>query len=165
MDSIVQPQNLKGLIFVADAAALSADGDDTNALTETAQYLYDTLLTLQTRHTTSKTSKGPAEMPVMIAANKLDLFTALPAKLVKNVLETEITKLRSTKSKGLLDSGIGMDDSATEYQEALGGAGEGKFEFKLMEEYNVPVEILGGNVLGSEGADVAKWWDWLGKHL
>ncbi|KAL9091542.1 MAG: hypothetical protein Q9159_001402 [Coniocarpon cinnabarinum] len=163
-DSMSKPHNLKGIVFVVDSAALSADVEDTEALTETAQYLHDILLTLQTRQTRSKSSRGVAQMPVMVAANKLDLFTALPAKLVKSTLESEITRLRSTKSKGLLDSGVGMDDNDQDDREVLGGAGEGKFEFKLMEEYDVPVEVLGGSVQGAE-PDTAAWWTWIGQNL
>lgn len=104
-------------------------------------------------------------MPILIAANKLDLFTALPTKLVKNCLESELTKLRNTKAKGLLDSGIGLDDDL-EDREVLGGSGEGKFDFSLLEEYNIAVEVSGGNVLSSDGSsDVKEWWDWIGRHL
>lgn len=149
---------------MVDAAALSSEGGADGGLTEAAQFLHDILLALQNRYTKAKTSKGPAETPIMVAANKLDLFTALPAKLVKTALETEITKLRTTKSKGLLDSGIGMDDESEDH-EVLGGNGEGRFEFKLMEEYNVPIEVVGGNVMGAEGSDTAKWWDWIGRRL
>ena len=150
---------------MVDAAALSSDAEDTATLTETAQYLHDILLVLQNRQNSAKTSKGPTEISIMVAANKLDLFTALPAKLVKKSLESEITKLRISRSKGLLDSGVGMSDDLTDEQEILGGAGEGGFEFKLMEEYNVFVEVVGGNVLGSEGADTKSWLEWFGQQL
>ena len=165
LESVLSPQNIKGIIFLVDAAALSSESEDVVALTETAQYLHDILLMLQIRHTSGKSSRSSSDIPVMIVANKLDLFTALPAKLVKNALETEITKLRTTRSKGLLDSGIGMDDGAVEDQDILGGAGEGRFEFKLMEEYNVFIEVIGGNVLGADGPDTSKWWEWIGKQI
>ena len=104
-------------------------------------------------------------MPVLIAANKLDLFTALPAKLVGSSLETELSKIRTSRSKGLLDSGIGMDDDTAEDRDTLGGAGEGNFKFAMMEEYNVHIEVAGGNVTGTGGANVDKWWAWIGNHL
>lgn len=136
-----------------------------SSLAEAADYLHDVLLALQKRISSGKASKNQTSMPVLIAANKLDLFTALPTKLVKNGLESELTKLRGTKSKGLLDSGIGMDDDL-EDREILGGAGAGKFDFSLMEEYNVPIEVAGGSVLSADGtADVKEWWDWIGRHL
>lgn len=167
LDNIVNPQNLKGIIFMVDATTLSsAAGDESeNSLAEAAEYLHEILLTLQKRHTNSKTSKGPGEMPVLIAPNKLDLFTSLPTKLVKDALETEITKLRNSRSKGLMDSGIGMDDGPTDEIEILGGGGEGSFDFGLMEEYNIPVHVAGGSVLGNDGPDTEKWWEWIGNHL
>ena len=168
LDHVTKPQNVKGILFVIDAAALAEDGStgsETAALTEAAQYLHDVLLTLQIRQTRTKTSKGASQMPVMVVANKLDLFTAYPAQLVKYALEREITKLRTTRSKGLVDSGVGMDDDQMDDPEMLGGGGEGDFEFKLLEEYNVPVEVVGGNVLGGKGADTKDWWDWIGRHL
>ena len=58
-----------------------------------------------------------------------------------------------------------MDDDTADERDTLGGAGEGAFEFGLMEEYNIPVEVIGGNVLGVEGATVGQWWDWIGNHL
>lgn len=154
-------------MFVVDAATLSNDTEDIveGGLTEAAEYLHDILLTLQKRYTSSKSSKGPSEMPVLIAANKLDLFTALPAKLVGSSLEAELTRIRASRSKGLLDSGIGMDDDSAEDRDVLGGAGEGAFKFGMMEEYNIPIEVSGGSVMGSEGADVQNWWQWIADHL
>jgi len=109
---------------------------------------------------------GPKELPVLVAANKLDLFTALPAPLVKTALEAEITSVRSSRNKGLLDSGVGMNDAgAGEEKEWLGDGGEGKFDFSQMEEVNVPVTVVGGNVLGGDGPDVKQWWDWIGGNL
>ncbi|MCJ1310561.1 hypothetical protein MMC25_004226 [Agyrium rufum] len=162
-DSIVKPQNLKGLIFVVDAANLAPESP---GLREAAEYLHDMLLSLQRRTTSIKTSRVPGEIAVLIAANKVDLFTALPAPLVRLALEAEITKVRSSRSAGLLDSGIGVsDDGPGEEQEVLGEGGDGKFEFRQMEEANVDVQILGGCVVSEEGPDVSKWWDWIGGNL
>jgi len=162
MESITNPQHLKGIVFVVDATNVS---DGSSGLTEAAEYLHDILLTLQKRYTSSKTSKGPTEVSFLIAPNKLDLFTALPPKLVRNILENEISKLRSTRSKGLLDAGVGVDEDAVDERDVLGGGGEGKFDFGLMEEYNVLVKVVGGNVLGAEGADVSQWWEWIARCL
>jgi signal recognition particle receptor subunit beta len=168
LNNVVDPTNLKGIIFVVDAATLAAGSEEDvvdGGLAEAAEYLHDILLTLQKRFTSSKSSKGPSEMPVLIAANKLDLFTALPAKLVGSSLEAELSRIRASRSKGLLDSGIGMDDDGAEDRDTLGGGGEGSFKFMMMEEYNVPVEVAGGNVTGTEGPQVQKWWEWIGNHL
>ena len=154
--------SLKGLIFVVDAAALSSAA----GLGEAATYLHDVLLALQKRHTDSKTSKGPAGVPVLIAANKLDLFTALPAPLVKKRLEQEITKIRSTRAKGLLDSGVGIEDEG-EDREWLGEGGEGEFEFKQMREAEIEVSVVGGNASakGDEKPQVEQWWAWIAQQM
>lgn len=168
---LVAPQNLKGIIYLVDAANLSSDsagvsGSSSSGLTEAAEYLHDILLALQKRYTNAKTSKGPRETPVLIAANKMDLFTALPAPLVKAALEAEITRVRDTRAKGLLDSGIGMDeDGDREERDWLGDGGEGKFTFKQMEEVNVVVEVKGGNVVGGQGGEVGEWWEWISRQL
>lgn len=145
-----------------DAATLSA-GDE--GLRHTADYLHDVLLLLQKRmESKNKAVKALKEIPVLIAANKMDLFTALPAALVKSSLETEITKVRNSRSKGLLDSGIGMEDDG-DRDEWLGEVGSKEFKFKQMEEFDVTVEVSGGNVTGGEGPSVEKWWGWVSDRL
>ncbi|PMD55283.1 P-loop containing nucleoside triphosphate hydrolase protein [Hyaloscypha bicolor E] len=160
--SLTNPQNLKGLIFLVDAATLSA-GDE--GLRQTADYLHDVLLLLQKRVTGSKAAKAMKEIPVLIAANKMDLFIALPAALVKSSLEAEITKVRTSRSKGLLDSGIGMGDAEDEKDDWLGEMGSTSFKFSQMEEFDISVEVLGGNVVGGEGPTVDKWWKWISERL
>lgn len=153
---------------MVDAADLSSstEGDSNEGLRQAAEYLHDLLLLLQTRSTKSKSSKAPKELPVLVAANKLDLFTALPAPLVQKALEAEITNVRTSKSKGLLDSGIDMNEpDVGEEKDWLGDGGEGTFKFSQMEEVNVFVTVLGGNVVGTDGPDVGKWWDWIGSNL
>lgn len=167
-DNVVKPQNLQGIIFMVDAADLStsAGSDTREGLRQAADYLHDLLLLLQTRSTKSNSSKAPKVLPVLVAANKLDLFTALPAPLVQKALETEITSVRSSRIKGLLDSGIDMDENDVgEEKDWLGDSGTGKFAFSQLDEVNVPVTVLGGNVVGCDGPDVAKWWDWIGSNL
>jgi signal recognition particle receptor subunit beta len=124
---------------------------------------------LQKRYTSAKTSKGPKEIPVLVACNKMDLFTALPANLVKSLLEKTITEVRSNKAKALRDAGAALDggeDEVDEEKEWLGEGGEGAFAFEQMREIGTSVDVLGGNVMGGkEGGDVAKWWEWLAQHL
>jgi signal recognition particle receptor subunit beta len=117
--------------------------------------------------TSSKASKALKEIPVLIAANKMDLFTALPATLIKTTLEVEIGNVRNSKSKGLLDSGIGMGDAAEaeEKDDWVGEVGSSEFKFSQMNEFNISVEVAGGAVMGPEGADAEKWWNWVGERL
>ena len=164
MDSISKSQNLQGIVFLVDAADLSLEASE--GARQAAEYLHDILLQLQKRATSGKTSRAPKEMPVLIAANKLDLFTALPASLVKSTLESEITKLRNSLSAGLLDSGVGTKhpDAAGE-QDWLGEVGDGPFGFAQLQEFNIQVKVLGGNVIGVDGSDIKQWWDWIGSIL
>lgn len=162
LSSLNAGNNLKGLIFVVDSAAISSP----TGLTETATYLHDLLLLLQKRHTGARTSRGPASLPILIAANKADLFTALPEKLVARNLEDEITRIRSTRAKSLLDSGIGMEDQDDE-RDWLGEGGEGSFKFDQMRESEIEITVAGGNVLGEDGgkAQIDEWWNWIGENM
>ena len=146
-----------------DAATLSS-GDD--GLRQTADYLHDVLLVLQKRMSNSKAAKKLKEIPVLIAANKMDLFTAIPIGLVKKNLEAEITKVRTSRSKGLLDSGIGMDDGGDdEKDDWLGEMGSTDFKFSQMEEFDVQIEVVGGSVAGGEPPRVHDWWNWIAERL
>ncbi|KAL7892744.1 signal recognition particle receptor beta subunit domain-containing protein [Trichoderma sp. SZMC 28014] len=83
MGKLACMDKVKAVVFVVDAAALG----EQETLAPTAAYLYDMLLFLQKRATSK--GKDKAAIPVLIAANKMDLFTALPATMVKSHLEME----------------------------------------------------------------------------
>ncbi|KAH8673792.1 srp receptor beta subunit [Xylariales sp. PMI_506] len=155
MKRLTAKETPRGVVFVVDAAALD------ESLATTAGYLYDILLTLQKRMGTGKTSRAIKEVHVLIAANKTDLFTALPASLVKNNLEAELGRIRKSRSKGLLDSGVG-DDEVQENDDWLGSYGSEKFGFGQMREFDIEVDVMGGSVL--EGK-VDKWWEWVAERI
>ncbi|KAF2684411.1 P-loop containing nucleoside triphosphate hydrolase protein [Lentithecium fluviatile CBS 122367] len=161
---LANPSNVRGIVFVVDAASVAEEP----GLNETAAYLHDVLLALQKRYTGAKTSKGPKEIPVLIAANKMDLFTALPPNLVKLQLEKAISEVRKSKAKGLKDSGVAIgaeDDGLDEEREWLGEGGEGSFEFGQMEEAGTGVVVKGGNVVGGNGVHVGDWFEWIADLL
>lgn len=159
MGRVAKTEKLKAIVFVVDAAALS----EQEVLAPTASYLYDVLLYLQKK--AGDKSKAKAVIPVLIAANKMDLFTALPATLVKSHLEAELTRIRASKSKGLLDSGVGIDDVGSEEQDAwLGEFGSEKFSFQQMREFDIEVDVAGGNIMAAE-PDVNKWWWWIAQRV
>jgi signal recognition particle receptor subunit beta len=148
---------LRGVMYVLDAATL----DD--SLADAATYLYDVLLALQKRAGSGRTSRSPNAVHVLIAANKLDLFTALPASLVRSNLEAELGRIRQSRSKGLLDSGVGTDDIGSEEQDNwLGEYGSEKFAFGQLREFDIEVDVIGGSVL--EGS-IDKWWDWISSRI
>lgn len=152
-------------MFVVDAAAIAEEA----GLNEAAEYLHDVLLALQKRYTSAKSSKGPKEIPVLIAANKMDLFTALPANLVKFQLEKAITAVRASRAKALRDAGAalsGGEDDVDEEKEWLGEGGEGAFAFSQLQEIGTNVNVVGGNVVnGKERGDVGAWWAWIAEQL
>ncbi|KAJ1335261.1 signal recognition particle receptor subunit beta [Microdochium nivale] len=152
------PSTLRGIVYVVDAATL----DD--LLAPAAAYLYDVLLALQRRaSSSSSSSRAPRPIPVLVAANKSDLFTALPASLVRSQLESEITRVRSFRSKGMLDSGVGVDDIGSEENDAwLGAYGTDKFTFAQMREFDIDVDVVAGSVLEGE---VDKWWQWIAERI
>lgn len=155
---------VRAVVFLCDAAALS----DPDALRHAAAYLYDVLLLLQRRASARiRAGTPPAKCgtPVLVAANKLDLFTALPGTAVKSSLESEITRIRASRSKGLLDSGVGADDVGSEAQDDwLGEYGSQKFTFEQMGEFSIQVDVIGGNVSG-EGPGIEKWWQWMAYRI
>jgi signal recognition particle receptor subunit beta len=161
---LANPSNVRGIVFVVDAASIAEEA----GLNEAAEYLHDVLLALQKRYTSAKTSKGPKEIPVLLAANKMDLFTALPPHLVRVSLEKAISQVRKSRAKGLKDSGVAMggdEDGIDEERDWLGEGGEGAFQFQQMEEVGTSVAVLGGNVLGADGSDVKSWFEWIAEHL
>lgn len=159
MGRLGRVERLRAVVFMVDASALG----EPETLAPTASYLYDVLLFLQ-RKATEKT-KAKVSVPLLIAANKMDLFTALPATLVKVHLEAELTRIRASKSKGLLDSGVGVDEIGSEEQDSwLGEYGSEKFSFEQMREFDIDVEVLPGSVSG-DGSEAEKWWWWIAQRV
>lgn len=159
MGKLARTEKVKAVVFMVDAAALG----EQETIAPTAAYLYDVLLFLQKR--ASSKGKDKASIPVLIAANKMDLFTALPATMVKSHLEAELSRIRASRSKGLLDSGVGIDDVGSEEQDGwLGEYGSDKFTFQQMNEFDIDIDVLAGSVLTEEpGAD--KWWWWIAQRV
>jgi signal recognition particle receptor subunit beta len=98
----------------------------------------------------------------------MDLFTALPANLVKLQLEKAITEVRTRRAVALRDAGAalgGGQEELDEEKEWLGEGGDGSFEFAQMQDVGMSVEVRGGNVIGKEGSEVKEWWEWVGELL
>ncbi|GAB7362977.1 hypothetical protein MBLNU230_g3272t1 [Neophaeotheca triangularis] len=158
-------RNLRGLVFVADSAACATQA----GLTATAEYLHHLLLRLQKRHTRHPGSKPPAPVPVLVAAGKQDVFTALPAGLVGRRLEEEVGRVRESRSRGVVGvEGEGEAGAAEDEAEWLGEFGEGRaFEFRELEQFGVEVRVVGGSGRGEgeSGVGVQGWWDWIAEVL
>ncbi|RMZ89354.1 hypothetical protein DV736_g3417, partial [Chaetothyriales sp. CBS 134916] len=159
----IQKPAVRGIIFVADSSAL--DSSSSAVSQDTGSFLHDTLLALQKRKTAKATSKARADIPVLVAANKQDLFTALPQGAVRDRLQTEIERVRVSRSKGLTT--VGKEDEEPDEHDTLAGGGDNKFSFQLLQdEYGIRVDVLGGAVRGEEaGKGVRKWEQWIGGLL
>lgn len=161
-----QSTRLKAVVFVVDAAALA----EPDVLADTASYLYDVLLALQRRMGNTRTSKAPYAIPLLVAANKADLFTALPARLVRTSLEKELGRIRRTRSRGLLDSGADdaaggdLGPGADDADDWLGEYGSAEFKFDQMREFDTEVDVVSGNITG-DGPGVDAWWGWIGSRI
>ncbi|BFZ59369.1 hypothetical protein YB2330_000377 [Saitoella coloradoensis] len=132
----------KGLVFVIDSAALARP----DAIRAVAEQLYALFVRLQ---------KVKTAVPVLIACNKSDLFTALPAPRVKTLLEAEIEKIRKIRSAEIsLAEGEDEED-----KELLGWEGE-DFKFGMLE--GTEVEVVSGSVDKNE---VQAWKDWMAERV
>ncbi|OOQ88869.1 SRP receptor beta subunit [Penicillium brasilianum] len=159
---------LRGVIFMVDTAALV----DETILRDTATYLHDVLLILQKRALGKgkSSTKRSAEIPVLVAANKQDLFTALPPGSVREKLEAEIDRIRKSKTRGLMDASMDSAALDTEDDDILGDDdAQGIFSFKLLEQVGVKVDVTGGAVKGDQqeeyGSGVRRWEEWVGMCL
>jgi signal recognition particle receptor subunit beta len=164
-----ETSRIRGVIFVVDAASLS-EGDEN--LRDAAGYLHDVLLLLQkdALNKGRSFSKVGDRVSVLVAANKQDLFTALPPGSVRDKLETEIDRIRKSRRRGLMDAGVGSGINEDE-EEVLGGDdGHGTFSFNSLEgEVGIKVDVIGGAVKAEGDADIGagvrKWEEWIGMCL
>ncbi|KAK2880043.1 hypothetical protein FQN49_000621 [Arthroderma sp. PD_2] len=145
---------VRGIAFMIDAATLL----DAGQLADIARYLYDVLTILYRRSSSTRTRSTP----VLVAANKQDLFAAIPPKMVKDKLEAEIEAVRETRRKGLINPDAEDDETDS--------LGEQPFTFQLLEdESGVKVDFLGGSVTADDRDDatsgVRSWEEWMGQCL
>ena len=133
---------------------------------DTAAYLHDVLLALQRRKTGKGGSKAKGEIRVLVAANKQDLFTALPQGTVRERLEGEIERVRGSRRRGLVT--VGEEEGAeVESDDVLAGDGEESFSFEILQqEFAIQIDVLGGATKGEEaGKGVQRWEEWIGASL
>ncbi|EEQ27373.1 hypothetical protein McanMca71_005746 [Microsporum canis] len=146
---------IRGVIFMIDAATLLDPGQ----LADIARYLYDVLAILH-RFSSSTRSRN---IPILVAANKQDLFAAIPPKMVKEKLEAEIEAVRETRRKGVLNPDSEDDGEAD-------NLGDQPFTFQLLEdEAGIKVDFLGGSITSDFRDDatsgVRSWEEWMGQRL
>ncbi|KAK9238207.1 signal recognition particle receptor beta subunit-domain-containing protein [Lipomyces kononenkoae] len=148
-------RTIHGVLYVVDASAISRP----ERLREAAEYLYDILrITERVRGGTD----------VLVAANKSELFTAVPAKRLRTLLEVELDKIRESRAKSVDKVGAGGDkhdgDDGDEDDSAVvggnlwlgrGGEKEGPFKF---EDLETEVTVVDGSV---DNDKIDGWLGWM----
>jgi len=81
-------------------------------------------------------------------------------------LEHELGRIRKTRQKGLLEASVTSEDEIQGDEEEgwLGAVGSKEFKFDEMMEFDMEVEVVGGNVIG-DGPGAERWWRWIGERI
>ncbi|KAG2178105.1 hypothetical protein INT43_003358 [Umbelopsis isabellina] len=124
----------RGVIFVVDSTTIG------RSARSTAEYLYDVLAN---QHTSK------SNIPILVACNKTDLFTALPTSKIQTLLEAEINRLRATKSAAVEQ----QESSGETMSEYLGYEGQ-DFKFEHLEN---DVTLAGCSVENGDLKCVTEW--------
>ncbi|CAO3664317.1 unnamed protein product [Umbelopsis vinacea] len=124
----------RGVIFVVDSTTVG------RSARTTAEYLYDILAN---QHTIK------SKIPILIACNKTDLFTALPTSKIQTILEAEINRLRATRSAAVEQ----QESSGDVMAEYLGYEGQ-DFKFEHLE---CEVRLTGCSVENGELNSILEW--------
>ncbi|KAJ8099337.1 signal recognition particle receptor beta subunit-domain-containing protein [Lipomyces tetrasporus] len=140
-----------GVLYVVDASAMSRP----ERLREAAEYMYDIL------RITERVQGGT---DVLVAANKSELFTAVPAKRLRTLLETELYKIRESRAKSVSKVAAGgeKDDEDDDNEDVVGGSGwigkrGEKGSFKL-EDLETEVTVIDGSV---DNGKIDAWIGWM----
>lgn len=160
-------RKLRGVIFMVDSAALGTDND---ALLDAARYLHDCLLVLQRRGYRDERILDLKKMPfipVLLAANKQDLFTALPPTAVREKIQDEIEKIKKSRKSGLSDADVNPLAEHKNTEEVLGRDYDEVFSFKVLgENTGIKVDVSGGAVNDDDNRSGLKHWEsWIGQCL
>ncbi|KAK9325938.1 signal recognition particle receptor beta subunit-domain-containing protein [Lipomyces orientalis] len=144
-------RTVHGVLYVVDASAMSRP----ERLREAAEYMYDILRI-------TERVRGGTDM--LVAANKSELFTAVPAKRLRTLLETELYKIRESRAKSVSKVAADgeKDDSDDDNEDIVGGSGwlgkrGEKGSFKL-EDLETEVTVLDGSV---DSGKIDAWIGWM----
>ncbi|KAF3915423.1 hypothetical protein AA313_de0209286 [Arthrobotrys entomopaga] len=147
-----------GILFMLDSAVLSAQPK----LTDTVEYLHEILLAIQKRYSVlSETTTSAELIPLLIACNKNDLFTALPSSKISLLLQSELGRMKETKRKGLLNAGAGEDDDE-DLERVLGDENSDLITWENLKEFGVDISVQSGSI---KSGSVDGWKSWLSNCL
>ncbi|KAI8077909.1 signal recognition particle receptor subunit beta-like protein [Gilbertella persicaria] len=122
----------RSIVFLVDSTSI------TRHIRPVAEYLYDIL---------AKPDVQKQRMPILIACNKSDMITALPTEKIKALLETEIHRLRATRTAR-------VEQQESDEQEAyLGYEGE---DFKF-DHIDNPIDFEACSVEHQQMDHIKNW--------
>ncbi|KAJ6263234.1 Signal recognition particle subunit [Drechslerella dactyloides] len=153
------PKACIGIIFMLDSAVLSSQP----RLTDTVEYLYELLLVIQKQYNSlsESSASSPDPIPLLIACNKNDLFTALPSAKISILLQTELGRMKETKRKGLLNAGAGEEDDE-DLDRVLGDENSDHVTWEGLREFGVEISVQSGSI---KSTHAESWKSWMSSCL
>ncbi|KAK6341252.1 hypothetical protein TWF696_008337 [Orbilia brochopaga] len=153
------PKSCIGIIYMLDSAVLSSQP----RLTDTVEYLYELLLVIQKQFASLSESAAtsPDPIPLLIACNKNDLFTALPSAKISNLLQIELGRMKETKRKGLLNAGAGEEDDE-DLDRVLGDENSDHVTWEGLREFGVEISVQSGSI---KSIAAESWKSWMSSCL
>ena len=101
------------------------------------------------------------EIHILVACNKSDSFTTMPAKSIQVKLAAELASLATDSSTQLRTMAAGDDDEVS--NEFLGFTSTDKFTFEKLDQYKgINVTFLCGSALKGKIQD---WEDWIRQNV
>ena len=156
----MQNKAFMGVMFMLDSAVLSSQ----TVSTDTVEYLYEVLLVLQRKYSSSAGSSIASInlTPVLIACNKSDLFTALPSSKISILLQAELGRIKESRKNGLLNAGVDEDGGELEGDDILGDNVADQIKWEGLREFGLDVSVQAGSVRSN---NIDSWTSWIATCL
>lgn len=146
-EALLTNSNIKGILFVLDGAS------GTRGIEQAAQYLFKVL---------ARTEYRLGGIDIMIACNKADLFSMVPAAKLRKTLEQELTYIRDARAQGLgavkKEDTLGAGRAGDEEEDAADGSWLGGSEPIDFSKLDGEVSIADGSVKTNS---VDSWKRWI----
>ena len=138
----ITPKETGLVVFVLDSSSIFKNAS------AVAKQFHDLLQLLVHRQSN--------EIHILVACNKSDSFTTMPAKSIQDKLTTELASLATDSSAQLRTVAASDDDEAS--NELLGFTSTDKFTFEKLEQYKgIAVTFLSGSALKGKTEDWGEW--------
>lgn len=132
--------SIQGIIYIVDSSNFDA---------KTCHQVSEDLLELL-----NITEGKPNGVDILIFANKNDLFTSKKASKIKEMLESEISKIHALKLRGLSKVHLASKSGEEEDDNLDVATKDGNFEFQLLEGN---VDFAQGNIFKDKWSMINDW--------